>query len=1056
MIAASLSAATRTAYAQAQATGSVTGRVLNVATGQYLRNAQVEIVGSGRSTTTDSEGSFSFQNVPAGSVTLAVTYTGLPRAEQQVTVPQGGSVSQEISLRAAGEDSETITLTAFVVSNPREGNAKAIVDQRQALNVKTVIAADAFGDVSEGNVGEFLKLLPGISVDYVDADVRAVRVRGLPPKYANFTIDGHPIATSASSSIDTGRQFEFEQVSIATLDVVEINKSPTADMPASNLAGNINTVSKSAFSQKGRVLKYSLNTTFNQYAMTLRKTPGWDDEEHFKTFPGGSVEFSDTFFDGKLGVVAAINHSGSYTEQRIAIGSTIFDRNPDNNQTELPIVSQWNIQHGLKPTLRDAVVVNLDYRATDDLRLSLRTSYNYYDAPFYNRNWLVNANTTGQAFLADGTLNASALTGLVNRTETSAQSNAGPLSGGAFNATTSYAQVQGSNLRKHGGTFITSPALSWKRDNMKFDAYASYSQSRNAYESGDEGFFSLVQARMPGFSWQYNLEGDSGVKIQQVSTATSNNASVFDLANYTTNGQVNNERRNSKDQFWTMNADFEIDFDSWKLPTKFKIGGDDRLNVRDIQNFNPTWVLNTNPAAGGINLGNYQEAFRPNIGQGVRISNISGSNGLAPSPDKWKLYELFQSYDQDPFGTAASGPFTANGPANLRNYLQNRFDITEEVWSAYAMATVEINDSLTGVLGVRYEKTETQGRAFDDIGHARASTASGTTNTNSYAYINTRYGSRVTRTKTYDNFFPSAQLRYEPRKNLVMRGAYFASILRPDFASTVGGVTVTTSETATVPPYAFSIRNTELEPETANNFDVQVEYYFEPVGAVSLGAFYKDIKDIQVNSPSLTIDPNAIPEAISDLGFTAADLGSNSTITTRINAGKSYIAGLEASYQQELSFLPGIWRGFGVTANATYVKPKDERLYTLASGGDGIPEYTANFILRYKLNKFSAQISANWTDTRLTGLSGLNVSQTGEITPTALNTGTNTNRFEWNKSRLVFGFNANYALHRYATLFLNISNFTNEPQFRYVERQPFTSRYGVYGATFNLGVKGSF
>src|SRR5690606_315199 len=147
---------------------------------------------------------------------------------------------------------DVVQLNTFVVSTAREGNAKAISDQKFAPNIKTVISSDTFGDVPEGNLGEFLKLLPGITVDFVEADVRNIRVRGLPPKYATITFDGHPIANSGSSDLTRLRALEMEQVSLATVETVEVNKSPTADMSSPGLGGNVNTVGKSAFSQKGR------------------------------------------------------------------------------------------------------------------------------------------------------------------------------------------------------------------------------------------------------------------------------------------------------------------------------------------------------------------------------------------------------------------------------------------------------------------------------------------------------------------------------------------------------------------------------------------------------------------------------------------------------------------------------------------------------------------------------------------------------------------------------------------------------------------------------------
>jgi outer membrane receptor for ferrienterochelin and colicin len=105
------------------------------------------------------------------------------------------------------------------------------------LEIKTVMSSDAFGDVSEGNVGEFLKLMPGVQMDYVDADVRTMSIGGLDPKYSLILMDGAPIASTGSSRIATGRTFEFEQLSISSISSVELSKTPTPDVAGSALAG---------------------------------------------------------------------------------------------------------------------------------------------------------------------------------------------------------------------------------------------------------------------------------------------------------------------------------------------------------------------------------------------------------------------------------------------------------------------------------------------------------------------------------------------------------------------------------------------------------------------------------------------------------------------------------------------------------------------------------------------------------------------------------------------------------------------------------------------------
>lgn len=68
--------------AQTTAAGTVSGRIANAATGVYLGNAEVRIIGTDRVTTTSDSGRYTFNNVPDGEVNLSVSYTGLDTQQQ--------------------------------------------------------------------------------------------------------------------------------------------------------------------------------------------------------------------------------------------------------------------------------------------------------------------------------------------------------------------------------------------------------------------------------------------------------------------------------------------------------------------------------------------------------------------------------------------------------------------------------------------------------------------------------------------------------------------------------------------------------------------------------------------------------------------------------------------------------------------------------------------------------------------------------------------------------------------------------------------------------------
>src|SRR5687767_5958437 len=75
------------ALLQAQGTGgTISGRVFNPVTGEYVRNAEVRLQGSQQLVTTGSDGSFRIDNVPPGAATITVTYTGYDTATESVSV----------------------------------------------------------------------------------------------------------------------------------------------------------------------------------------------------------------------------------------------------------------------------------------------------------------------------------------------------------------------------------------------------------------------------------------------------------------------------------------------------------------------------------------------------------------------------------------------------------------------------------------------------------------------------------------------------------------------------------------------------------------------------------------------------------------------------------------------------------------------------------------------------------------------------------------------------------------------------------------------------------
>jgi hypothetical protein len=138
--------------------GTLSGSVSNVRTGKFLEGAQVRIVGLDRQTLTNERGLFTFANLPAGTYDVEVSYIGLSPMVRQIVVRADGPVSLTYEMDAA-----IYQMSTFVVTGEREGNAASLTAQRNALNVKNVVAMDAYGNLPNDSVGELAMRLPGVA-----------------------------------------------------------------------------------------------------------------------------------------------------------------------------------------------------------------------------------------------------------------------------------------------------------------------------------------------------------------------------------------------------------------------------------------------------------------------------------------------------------------------------------------------------------------------------------------------------------------------------------------------------------------------------------------------------------------------------------------------------------------------------------------------------------------------------------------------------------------------------------------------------------------------------
>jgi iron complex outermembrane receptor protein len=251
------------ASAQTANTGTLEGRVSNSVAGSYLKQVRVTVEGTALETFTNEAGEFRISGVPAGEVAVRASVAGLGQQSARVRLAAGQVARQDFDLGArdagpapaASMRDQTVVLDAFTVAE-RELSAQsaALQEQRTAPNIKNVIAFEEFGDLGDGNPGEFLKFVPGIQVAMSPAVPGNASIRGMPSSGTLLTIDG----VELSSDAPQGRGAGFTASNTANIDRIEITKVPTPDMPANAVGGMINVVSKSGFSRRVPQFTYSV------------------------------------------------------------------------------------------------------------------------------------------------------------------------------------------------------------------------------------------------------------------------------------------------------------------------------------------------------------------------------------------------------------------------------------------------------------------------------------------------------------------------------------------------------------------------------------------------------------------------------------------------------------------------------------------------------------------------------------------------------------------------------------------------------------------------------
>lgn len=990
----------------AQTTGTIQGRVLNPATNEYVRNAEIRIDGTNQVVATTDGGYYQFLHVPPGTVTLTARYPGAEAVKATVNVTPGATATRdfEMALTAARRTGdEVIRLGAFVVETEREGQSKMIAEQKQAINMKQVMSADNFGDMSEQNIGEFLKYMPGITIDYVETDTRAASLGGMDPKYGYVTLDGNAQASGSSGSFGSNdRQFEFESVSMNNIESIEVNKTLTPDMWADAPAGTVNLRTRSALDRKSPKAGFSAGFIWNSLENGFHKTPRHDDDVHAKTRPRFSFDYSSgAIMGGRLGITLNGSFTNIYKEQ--------FRHGPgyDYNSAQAiaagtPLINRLNYKDGPKMVEKSAGGIKVDYQAAPGLRMTLATSYSWFNDFFANRN--LNFVSTS-ANLGPG----SSLTRIV--------------ANNSNNANTRVEQSGESTGKLKDNTNV-SYAVNLKRGPWTADLTTLYSRARERRGGSYYGTMGRtdIQLHRVGFIAERASVESADWHITQTS-----GPDWFDWSNWGAVDQrdVQNGSAYGKTEQYTAKLDVQRAMD-WTIPTYYKVG-----HGRNVS-FKHRWSTGSFRGRFVGTTGNALTAVKPQSKASFVIEKgFDGRIAPLPVPDKEAYFALQRDHPEQFVQTEAN--LAADLNDRLGSYLGNQ----EDVRAFYALQGSRVGKwQLLG--GVRYEDTRTRSRVPAEVPIPQNPFAIRNATTGVYTAANTRdyvayrwSPGRVTSFGEYHDWLPSLAAKYSMTESLFLKLGYNKAIKRPDLNRMAGPWAINVNnETGDI---TVTVPNPNLKPERSQRFSALLEYYFKSAGTASVHLFQSDIT-------------NAIDSTPDDI--TAADAGfddpefSTYFFRTYFNLdAERQVRGFELSYSQPLRFLTNEYlRAFTVFANYTQVnaqpRPRNGTRFFPRSASGGIT---------WSRGKYFVQVNGTWTDETFTG--GNTVPANSVFAPTEV---------EYFRPRTILFLSARYKLTRNLSLFVSGDRAYDSGKIWFYKSDGRIRQIENYGSQWSIGVRGDY
>ncbi|MES2697005.1 MAG: TonB-dependent receptor [Verrucomicrobiota bacterium] len=987
--------------------GSIQGQVSNASTGTYLNNVRVSVQGTTIEGSTNATGEYWLANVPAGQAVVVVGFLGMESKTATVAVAAGAVAVQNFELALTPSvDGQVLQLDAFSVeAKAMTGQAVALTEQRNAPNIKNVISLDEFVDQAEGNIGEFIKYVPGVDMQYNPFSPQFATIRGMPASGTLIQFDGVPTASALGG---TSRSFDVNTAGNANVDRVEISKVPTPDMPANAVGGSINVISKTGFIRKTPLFSYNTYLTYNaiegEFDPTYSKVAGPD--------PKSTRRPVQLAYD--LSYILPLNKRLGFT--------FALTRAPRFNEVEYRSPS-WNTNTGILAAYQsNELVSNVDIRSlkgTVDWKIGTKSTVqaSFYDMDrqsFTRQHFSVI--TPGAGATGDPTF----------------------VQGAATSVGTSAQNLSGN--QQYRALRLSSIKYRYDGPTWKADLFASLSEGGTTIKDIDDGFFGTVGATQAGMIIRaegLDRFGDRGIPTIRATrggaVVDTYDATTSTLATATSAASV----ADSKVTSFGANLAREMGF---TVPTQLKVGYYTEILERDNKGGTRTWTF-TPPGGAAARIAGLYDVFNDPFSKRNPLTEPNGRAVYSRYLGADKVYNLY---------LANPSWFVLNDAAAHTNAVNASLDLEETVSAVYArMDNRFLDNKLRLATGVRFERTEDDGNgALNDIGATYQRDAQGNyirnaagqlvkITTNALANAQLQYKERGTHKKTsYEDLYPSVNASYSFSDRVVLRAGYAKTIGRPELDNVVPSIIVT-DPNLDVSTRRITVVDGNLEPWSADNYDLTFEVYDIKGATASVSLFRKNIKNFFVET-----ETQVTPQDLEEFGLPAdyADY----VIRKTENGGKAELSGVELSWRQTLLFIPVVGKRLQAFANLTSLSldgdnPQDFMEFSPRNINAGLGYVHPRFAIKLNMH------NNKWVRRSVLAAGGNN----------------RPDSFTYRAPSTRLDFSAEYRITKWLSVYYSVRNLTAEPVRLEIRSpgQPEYMRprnYQFVAANHTLGIKGSF